>query len=243
MKTVAIIQTRMGSTRLPGKVLLDIGGRSMLARVIRRVRRAHTLDEVVVATTICSRDDAIIQECQRLKIPVFRGSEDDVLDRYYCAANEHYAEVIVRITSDCPMIDPDVIDHVVLTFFRKKPDYASNGLSRTYPRGLDTEVMSLDALKKAWKHATLPYQRAHVTPYIHTNPKIFRLESVSCDVKASHYRWTVDTQEDLALVRELYSRLGNNDDFSWRDAFSLMIRDPGLTIINRHVEHKSMEEG
>jgi spore coat polysaccharide biosynthesis protein SpsF len=243
MKVVAIIQARMGSTRLPGKVMLPIGGKSMLARVVSRVRRAKMIDEVVVATSTKPQEDRIFKECQALNVPCFRGSEEDVLDRYYQCAVQHSADVVVRITADCPMIDAEVIDQAILTFFSKKADYASNGLQRTYPRGLDTEVMTMATLKRAWQEAKLNFQRAHVTPYIHRNPKEFRLEPILAGSDNSQYRWTVDTQEDLNLVRTIYARFGNADTFSWLDAAMLMKMDPNLAKINQHVEQKSMQAG
>jgi len=243
MKVVAIIQARMGSTRLPGKVMMPIGDKSMLARVVSRVRRALTVNETVVATSTKPQDDPIVEECEALNVACFRGSEEDVLDRYYQCARQCGADVIVRITADCPMIDAGIIDLAVTTFFQRKADYASNGLQRTFPRGLDTEVLSFDALKRTWEEAKLDFQRAHVTPYIHRNPKTFHLEPILAGTDTSQFRWTVDTQEDLKLVRTLYARFGNSDAFSWMDALMLMKIDPNLAKINQHVEQKPMQAG
>jgi spore coat polysaccharide biosynthesis protein SpsF len=193
MKVVAIIQARMGSTRLPGKVLRDIAGETMLARVVRRVQLARMPDAVVVATTLAPFDDAIVAECVRLGVPAFRGSEQDVLDRYWQATCTHQADVIVRITADCPLIDPRLVDYVVAAFLEGQPDYASNVLERTYPRGLDTEVMAQTTLEQAWQQAGQLYQRAHVTPYIYQNPNRFRLLPVKAEADHSYLRWTVDT--------------------------------------------------
>jgi spore coat polysaccharide biosynthesis protein SpsF len=242
-KIVAIIQARMGSSRLPGKVLMPIGNQSMLARVVNRVRRTQSIDQTVVATSTAPNDDAIVQECERIQVPVFRGSENDVLDRFYRAAIQYSATNVVRITADCPMIDPAVIEQVLLVFKTMHPDYASNCLERTYPRGLDTEVMTLSALERAWKESKFAFQRAHVTPYIYKNPDLFKLESVVAGVDNSKYRWTVDTQEDLNLVRTIYIRLGNTDAFSWQDALMLMKLDPRLVTINQHVRQKELQEG
>jgi len=243
MKVVAIIQARMGSTRLPGKVMMLIGNKSMLARVVNRVRRARTVTETVVATSAKPQDDPIVKECEALNVACFRGSEEDVLDRYYQCARQYGADVVVRITADCPMIDPAVIDQAVTTFSQRKADYASNGLQRSFPRGLDTEVVSFEALKRAWEEAKLDFQRAHVTPYIHRNPKAFHLEPVLAGSDSSQFRWTVDTAEDLQLVRTLYARFGNSDTFSWMDALMLMKIDPNLAKINRQVEQKPMQAG
>ncbi len=242
MKIVAIIQARMKSTRLPGKVLKDICGRTMLARVVCRTQRAKLLDEVIIATTVGAADHAIVSECKRLGMPVFRGSELDVLDRYYGAALAHGAEVIVRITSDCPLIDPEIIDKVIHTFLKEKADYASNTIVRTYPHGLDTEVMANAALARAWREATEPYQREHVTPYIYQNPQLFRLISLANEVDYSYHRWTVDTPEDLELVRAVYSRI-DSDSSSWQDVLKIFEREPDLIEINRHIKQKILEEG
>jgi spore coat polysaccharide biosynthesis protein SpsF len=243
MRTIAIIQARMGSTRLSGKVLGEIGGKTMLARVVCRTQRASSLDEVVVATTTNLTDDVIADECGKLHVALFRGDEQDVLDRYYQAAQSHRADLVVRITSDCPLIEPEVIDHVVGEFLVTQPDYASSTLERTYPRGLDTEVMSLAALKRAWSEASEPYQRVHVTPYLYQNPGLFRLLSVTHKEDLSQHRWTVDTAEDLAFVREVYRRLGNDDAFSWRQVLDLLAHEPELMAINQEIQQKALHEG
>jgi spore coat polysaccharide biosynthesis protein SpsF len=243
MRVIAIIQARAGSTRLPAKVLMDLSGATMLARVIGRTRRATTPHEVVVATTVEPADHAIVEECARLQAPCFRGNETDVLDRYYHAALCFNAAAVVRITADCPLIDPMVLDDVVHAFLRERPDYASNTLERTYPRGLDVEIMTFDALHRAWCEADALYQRAHVTPYLYQNPGIFRLRSVTCAQKADEYRWTVDTPEDLAFAREVYARLGNREDFGWHDVLDLHARDPELAEQNRHIAQKALHEG
>jgi len=242
MNIVAIIQARMGSTRLLGKVIMDIGGKTMLARVVERTQRAKLLDKILVATTFNSRDNPIVVECKRLDVSLSRGSEEDVLDRYYQAAKIHGAEAVVRVTSDCPFIDPDVIDKVVQAFLNQKPDYASNTIHRTYPRGLDIEVMTMDSLARAWREAAESHQRVHVTPYIYQNPDKFRIIAVNSGVDYSHHRWTVDTQEDLDFVRAVYTRFGNNDKFNWRDVLALLAQEPSLVDINRHIGQKTLEE-
>jgi spore coat polysaccharide biosynthesis protein SpsF len=242
MSIVAIIQARMGSTRLPGKALRDICGRTMLARVVRRTRRSRLVDEVIIATTIEPSDKAIVDECKLLGVPFFRGSEQDVLDRYYRAARTFSADSIVRVTSDCPLIDAEIIDKVVRAFLNDSPDYASNTLVSTYPRGLDVEIFSMYALEKAHARASRDYQRVHVTPYIYQNPELFRLLSVTGDEDYSRYRWTVDTNEDLDLVLAIYDRLGRDDCFSWKDVLRLLEKEPDLAEINRHISQKSLEE-
>lgn len=243
MRVVAIIQARMGSTRLPGKVLKDIGGQTMLARVVRRTQQAASVDEVVVATSASATDVPIVSECSRLDVPVFRGDEEDVLDRFYQAAQVHNAQAVVRITSDCPLIDPSVIDKVVYAFMTTQPDYACNILERTYPRGLDTEIMSLSALGRAWRGATDVYQRVHVTPYLYQNPDLFRLLSVTNAQDYSGYRWTVDTLEDLVFVRAVYEGLGNHNQIGWQDVLCLLQQNPALVDLNRSVQQKALHEG
>lgn len=240
---VAIVQARMGSSRLPGKVLAPIGGMSMLARVARRASRARLLQGLVVATTTSAPDDAIVKECVRLEIPFYRGKEDDVLDRYYQTALFYGIDVIVRITADCPLTDPEVIDSVVGEFIVKKPDYASNVMERRYPRGLDVEVMSMKALTCAWQQADLPYQRIHVTPFIYQNPDQFYLLSVKGEEDYSAYRWTVDAPQDLAFINLVYERFNQADHMGWREVVGLMKKEPGIMRINQDVKQKELSEG
>jgi spore coat polysaccharide biosynthesis protein SpsF len=233
----------MGSTRLPGKVLQDLAGQSMLARVVQRVERASRVDQVVVATSTSAADEAIVAECARLGVASFCGSEQDVLDRYYQAAVHYGAWAVVRITSDCPLIEPEIVDRVVAAFHAARPDYASNTLERSYPRGLDTEVMGMAALTQAWAEATEPYQRSHVTPYFYQNPASFTLLSIRQVRDDSQHRWTVDTPEDLAFVRQVYERLGSSGEFRWLDVLDLLDREPELLAINRGVQQKALREG
>ena len=243
MRVLAIIQARMASTRLPGKVLRPIEGRSMLGWVCERVRRASTIDGLVVATTTEPDDRQIVDECGRMRVPVFRGSERDVLERYHKAARLHAADVVVRITADCPLIDPGVIDLVVHEFMDHSPDYASNTLRRTWPRGLDTEVMTAAALQRARREATEPYERVHVTPYLYRHPELFRLHAVTGDEDHSGARWTVDTPEDLEFVRVVYRRLADIGSFSWYDVLYLTANEPEIAELNRGVRHKELAEG
>ena len=229
----------MGSTRLPGKVLEDIAGQPMLAHVVERTSRAKTVDAVVVATTTLPADDAIVDLCSERGWDCFRGSPEDVLDRYYRAATLFEADVIVRITSDCPLIDPEVIDRTVNQFLGYYPavDYVSNTLIRTFPRGLDTEVMSFAALGKAWQEDDNPAWREHVTPYIYRHPDRFNTRNVANDTDYSHMRWTVDTPEDLAFVRKIYDHFHNNK-FTWTKVLDLLKVYPEWMEINRNIEQK-----
>ena len=242
MTTCAIIQARTGSTRLPRKVLQDIGGRTMLARVVERARAARMVDEVIVATTVLPEDDAIVAACVALDVRVSRGSELDVLDRYHQAALAARADTVVRITSDCPLLDPALVDELVGRFEAERPDYASNSLDHRYPRGLDAECMTQAALGHAWRAATRPYERVHVTPYLYQNPHLFRLLSVSPPGDHGHHRWTVDTPADLALVRAVWERLGRSD-FGWRDVLAVVDGDATIRALNAHVQQKALEEG
>jgi spore coat polysaccharide biosynthesis protein SpsF len=240
MKIVAIVQARVGSSRLPGKVLADIAGQSMLRRVIERVRRIPGLSEVVVATTLAPEDEAIVEECGRIGAPFFRGSENDVLDRYYCACNKQGADAVVRITSDCPLIDPVESGKVVDAFLAQAADLAANDIKATYPLGLGTEVIARKVLHLTWSHATKPYERQHVTPYIYQHPEQFHLVNVEAPSNHGNLRWTVDTPADLEFVRSVYTRLDGS--FNWHDVLSLLEREPDLIEINRHIRQKALEE-
>jgi spore coat polysaccharide biosynthesis protein SpsF len=228
----------MGSTRLPGKVLKDLAGKTMLARVVERLRHTSRIDDVLVATTDRTIDDVIVDECQKLSVQVSRGDQDDVLDRYFKAAEFASADVVVRITSDCPLIDPEITDKTIRQFVDELPDYASNTIVRTYPRGLDTEVISFSALSRAWQKAQKPYEREHVTPYLLEHPSEFRLVSVVGDRDYSAHRWTVDTPEDFLFVQAVYDRLKSKSMFSWRDVLDLLDREPELLGLNRGVMQK-----
>jgi spore coat polysaccharide biosynthesis protein SpsF len=238
MRVVAIVQARMGSTRLPGKVMLPLLGEPILARVLRRTARARTLDDVVVATTTRPEDDAIVALVEAEGRPVVRGSETDLLDRYLQAARAHDAEIVVRVTSDCPLIDPDVIDRTVLAFQAGDVEYASNTLEpRTYPRGLDVEVIARVALERAGREDRDPAWREHATPYIYRHPESFRLLRVAAEDDHADQRWSVDTPEDFTLVDRIYDAIGR-DDFGWREALAVVEAHPSWIALNRHVVQK-----
>ena len=239
MRVVAIIQARMGSTRLPGKVLKDLAGRTVLERVLSRVRQCRLVNEIIVATSANRADDVIVQDCIRLNARVFRGSEDDVLDRYFRCAEAVSAETVVRITADCPLLDPGISDRTIAAFQEKRADYASNVLERTYPRGLDTEVMTFNALRIAFEEATEIQEREHVTPFLYRHPERFRLTSVKEDSDYSQHRWTLDTAEDLEFLRAVYSKLVD-PEFTWRDVLRLVEDDPKLADINSRVVQKTV---
>jgi glutamate-1-semialdehyde aminotransferase/spore coat polysaccharide biosynthesis protein SpsF (cytidylyltransferase family) len=231
MRVLAIIQARMGSTRLPNKVLADIAGKPMLWRVVERVRQSKTVEQIIVATTKKSNDDLIVRLCDEIGINYYRGSEEDVLDRYYQAAKIYSGEVIVRITADCPLIDPDVIDKLVQNFQKNDYDYISNTLRYTYPDGLDTEVFSFIGLEQAWREAKKPFAREHVTPYFRYSGK-YRLYNVENEVNLSSYRWTVDEPADLELIRNIYNGLPDKEHFHMDDVLKLLKDKPELEMIN-----------
>lgn len=228
---LALIQARMGSSRFPGKVLEDLSGHPVLWQVVNRVRKARSLDKVVVATTTESIDDPIARFCEQEGIACFRGSEPDVLDRFYRAAKANAADVVVRITADCPLIDPAVIDKVVARYERGDCDYASNAMRYTYPDGLDTEVFSFVALERAWHEARKASEREHVTPYLRTDA--FRTANVESEtpVSPAQYRWTVDHPQDLQFVRKVYEAFSANGDFGFREVFDLLKERPDLATI------------
>lgn len=244
MKVVAIIQARMGSTRLPGKVMMKIQGKTVLDHVISRVKQSKIIDDIVIATTTILDDTIIVEETNRLNVKYFRGSKDDVLSRYYYAAKENGADIVVRITSDCPLIDPYVVDDTVRHYFEEEADIVTNAgpilSERTFPRGLDVEVFSFDILKKAFENATETYQREHVTPYIYENSKKIYFHKNNVDY--SRHRWTLDTEEDFELISEIYERLfKGKHDFYLKKIIELFDKEPELFQINAHVEQKKIK--
>jgi spore coat polysaccharide biosynthesis protein SpsF len=278
---LAIIQARMSSSRLPGKVLLDICGQPMLARVIERTRKAKMVNGVVVATTIDPSDDAIVELCQKRDYVFFRGSMHDVLDRYYQAARASEADIIVRITADCPLIDAELIDDSVKTLLgQANPESLENGIFRTtmidrpsetsfdfvanrlpppwyrtYPIGLDVEVCSFAALSRAWQEADQPFQREHVMPYLYEGISPmdtqdgatllafkslhgFRVALLNHDRDYGQLRWTVDTPEDLELIRQIYKYFPGREYFSWLEVLSLVENKSELKVINADIQPK-----
>lgn len=243
-KIAIIVQARMGSTRLPGKPLKNVLGRPLIDFLFERLRRVKLADAIILATTTNPKDDPLAAFCQRSGIPLFRGSEDDVLGRFFQAAKSIEADVVVRICGDCPLIDPNVIDHVIQRFLgASDKDLASNVIQRTYPRGMDVEVFSFKALGVAAAEAQSPEQREHVTPYFYKHPDEFGLESVAYPSDESGYRWTVDTADDLRLVslflEELYPQ---NPDFSLEELLACAKRHPEWSDINAHVQQKQVED-
>jgi spore coat polysaccharide biosynthesis protein SpsF (cytidylyltransferase family) len=221
----------MASTRLPGKVLADIEGKPLIYHVIRRAQAVKSLSEVVVATSDSPEDDRIARFCESQSVRCFRGNEHDVLDRYYQAAHHFGAEAVVRLTSDCPLLDPTVIDKVIACFREADLDYVTNCLDCTFPDGLDTEVFRTEALDRAWREATLASEREHVTPYIRQRVDIFRLANVQHKEDLSAMRWTVDEPNDLAFVRAIYRHIGSHT-FGMDEVLEVLRTHPDLHKLN-----------
>lgn len=236
MNTLAIIQARTGATRLPNKVLLKLEDKCVLEHVINRVKKSSLIDEVIVATTININDLKIINFCSERGIRVFCGSENDVLDRFYQAAKLFNPENIVRITADCPMIDPQIIDLVIKTHFDNKADYTSNTLKETFPDGEDIEIFKFNALKKAWIESKLTSEREHVTPYIRNNKELFKLSNVENTINLSDKRWTLDHEEDYKLIQFVYSKLySKNNYFGMKEILELLKKYPEVEDYNKNI--------
>jgi spore coat polysaccharide biosynthesis protein SpsF len=241
MSYVIVVQARMGSTRLCGKTLKQVLGKPLLEYQFERLKRVSAVDNIVVATTTGADDEKIIELCGKNRTNWYRGPVEDVLARYYGAALAYEASVVVRVTSDCPLIDPGVVDLVVKTYRNNEDsfDYVSNTLKRTYPRGLDCEVFSFEALAQAHSHATELADREHVTPYIYHHPERYRSHNVAYFEDRSSHRWTVDTAEDFELIKRIIERLyPANPDFTFQDCLELIERNPEWSRINRHIRQK-----
>lgn len=236
MKVISIIQARVASTRLANKVLFDLEGKTVLEHVLDRVRRSKSIHDVIVATTVEKRDLAIVKLCAAGGVSVFCGSESDVLDRYYQAARLVKPEHIARITSDCPLIDPAIIDKVVERHLAGESDYTSNAIKETYPDGEDVEVFTFRALEKAWKEARLSSEREHVSPYIRKRTDIFKTVNVECEKDLSDKRWTLDNREDYEFIKEIYKNLyRKNPLFGMKEILGFLEKNPHLEKINKHI--------
>ena len=246
MKTIAIIQARLSSSRLPGKVLRDIAGEPMLARVLARVGRAKLIDQIVVATTSDEADNPIADYGQEMGFACFRGDPYDVLDRFYLCAKQFEADLIVRITADCPMIAPEEIDRVIKTFLDSGADFATNRLpppfERTSPIGMDTEVCSFAALERAWKEADQTYQREHVMPYLYDTDGRFKVVLVNNELSLGNLRFTVDTAEDLQLANKIYQAFDGRDDFTLEELLAENAKHPEWQAEVAQIKHKNLYE-
>lgn len=238
LKTACIVQARMGNTRLPGKVMKDLAGAPMLLRVLARLRRATRVDDVIVATTDLARDDAIVELCRASGYPVYRGSESDVLDRYYRAALDHRVDLVVRVTSDCPFIEPAIVDRSVDLYLDSLPDidYVCNFAPKaSFPIGLAVEVFGFALLERLWREDDNPAWREHVTTLVEKFPERYRIGCVSDPVDRSTWRWTVDTPEDLVFAQQAYAHFGH-DRFRFDEMVQAVEAHPEWSAINRHVK-------
>lgn len=244
MRTHVIIQARMGSTRLPGKVLMPLAGKPALSQLIGRVSSAATPDRIILATSILPSDDPIAAYCSENGLPCVRGSESDVLARYLQALEAHPSEIVVRITGDCPLMDPAIIDRLVtgLKEHPCAPDYHSNTLApRMIPHGLDVEVFLAEAIRRAGREARAMEEREHVTPYLYRNPRIFSILRAAHPEDISHHRWTLDTPEDHHFLEKVLGALPTGA-YSWRDTVKVLKQNPDWMAINATVAQKKLEQ-
>ncbi|MFZ3018218.1 MAG: glycosyltransferase family protein [Gallionella sp.] len=243
MKTIIIVQARMTSTRLPGKVMLPVLGTPLLEYQIKRLQRVKSADGVCIACTTNQADQPIVELAHKLGVALYRGSEPDVLARYYEAARMLQAEYIVRVTSDCPVIDPEEIDKLIKFYLARTAalDYAYNGLIKTYPRGMDAEIFSFEALKTAYQQADKDLEREHVTPYLYMHPEKFRLANFAFGQDKSNYRLTVDTPEDFELISRIITALYPvKPEFTIHDILKLLSKHPNWLEINSHIQQKGL---
>lgn len=234
--TIAIIQARISSTRLPGKVLLTLADKTVIEQVISRVSQAKKIDKIILATTTRKEDNALEQICLKAGIDCFRGSENDVLDRYFQAAKKFGGKNIIRITGDCPLIDPVVIDKVIDLYEVGGVDYATNVMPPTFPDGLDTEIFSFSALEKVWREANLASQREHVTVYLWQNPQIFRQRHLKNKIDLSARRWVLDNPEDYEFMKQVFAKLYFlKPDFGMNDLLEFFAENPEIEKINNMI--------
>ncbi|MCG3204419.1 MAG: 3-deoxy-manno-octulosonate cytidylyltransferase [Elusimicrobia bacterium] len=240
MKTTAFVQARLGSTRLPGKILMDIEGQPLIWHVLERVRAASSIDDIVVATTSNHSDAPLVAYLNQIGVLVTQGSENDVLDRFYQAALKHRTDIVVRITPDDPFKDPAVIDQAVALLKSGQPhlDYVSNcsydgSIKSTFPEGIDIEVMTFNCLERLWKNAKRSSEREHVTPYLFNHGSEFKKQGFYHPVDLSKHRWTIDYENDMAFTREIYRRLYKKKKiFLMQDILDVLSLEPQLALIN-----------
>lgn len=247
MKVVCLVQARVGSTRLPGKILKEICGKTILHHEIDRLKKCKEIDEIVIATTDKEDDDKIVNEAKKLSVKYFRGSENDVLSRFYYSAKENNADIIVRVTSDCPCIDFEILDKMLIYFKEKykekQVDYLSNTIKRTYPRGYDIEIFTFSALEKSYINAKKEYEREHVTPYIYDKTNNFLKLSFENKEDYSKYRVTLDTIEDFIVIKNIFENLYyKNPYFKLNDVVQYLNNNLHIVDINKHIEQKKLGE-
>lgn len=239
MKIITVVQARTGSTRLPNKVLMPLSGKPLIIRMLERVRKSELVGDVILAVTLEEADDILVNIGEKEGYKIYRGSSTDLLDRHYKAGLQYGADAIVKIPSDCPLIDPDIITRVISKFISgpQNYDYVSNLHPATYPDGNDVEIMSLEALEKAWNNAAKIFEREHTTPYLWENPELFRIGNVEWETGLDYsmtHRWTIDYLEDYLFIKEIYDSLFNiNPDFGLKDILNYTETHPGIKTINQ----------
>jgi len=242
-KVGIIIQARMRSQRLPGKVMLELCGKSVIERIIERLKNCRNSSVVIVATTEDSLDDALAEAAERSGAEVFRGSQDDVLSRYYQAALENKLDIIVRVTGDSPLIDPAIVDSLIEGYLHSGAGYFSNTLKHTFPLGFSAEVFSFDALKEAHLEAKESYQREHVTPYIYEHPARFKVKGFESEINYPGFRLTLDTPEDYRLIKAVYAHFASEGkNFGLEQIVEFLKEEPGLAASNAHIKQKKLCE-
>ncbi|HET9843500.1 MAG TPA: glycosyltransferase family protein, partial [Gammaproteobacteria bacterium] len=240
-------QARMGSTRLPGKILKKLEDKPVLAWVITRLKQCMNLNDIIVATTKDPLDDIVVRTAHILEVPFYRGATEDVLSRFYYAAIEHNADIIVRICSDCPFIDYQLLDQMVAHFLdintNKHIDYLSNTLERTYPRGLDVEIFFFKTLEKAQRHAKKLHQREHVTPFIYENPSAFNIQQYKTTANLAHHRWTLDTLEDWNFFETVIAQYKSDNKvlINTETIIESLEQNPEIYSINQHIKQKAIQ--
>jgi spore coat polysaccharide biosynthesis protein SpsF len=245
MKVVCIIQARTKSTRLPKKILKKVLCKEVLLLMIERVKRSKKIDQIVIATSDTKEDDVveklITKNCPEAS--VFRGPENDVLDRYYHAAKKYKADIVVRLTGDCPLIDWNIIDLVISEFEKGDYDYISNVLTRTFPIGFDVEVFSFNLLEKIWKESKDTFDREHVTSFIRKNPELFKTKNMVYAKDKSRIRLTLDEKEDLDLIKKIFEELyPNKENFILEEILDFLKKNPNLLKINERVRHNYLDQ-
>lgn len=232
MKIIAVIQARMGSTRLPNKVMKQVNGVPLIELLIKRLSGAKLVNQIMLATSTDDKNIPLVNHVRSLGYDVFQGSENDVLSRYYHAVKDIKPDAIVRITGDCPLVDPKIVDQIIETFLEKKVDYASNTIKPTYPDGIDVSMASFQALERAYNEATSDFDREHIMPYIR-NPEKFKLANVEYEEDYSKERWTVDEPEDFEVIQNVFNHFHPRIDFSWLEVLQLLKDRPELFAANR----------
>ncbi len=243
-KVLIIVQARMGATRLPGKPLKKILNKTLLSFLLERLKKVLLADQIVIATSDLQADEPIREFCRSENVSFFSGSETDVLDRFYQTALKFPSNLIVRITADCPLMDPQIVDTVIKhSLDHPEFDYVTNTLIRTYPRGMDVEVFTFEALSIAAKNASLPFEREHVTPYFYEKPSIFKCGNVHSGRDIANYRLTVDTPEDLQLIKEIIEYIyPKKPHFTLEDVLNAFKNHPHWLSINANIHQKKLGE-